>query len=149
MSDLSHCATVSCKATFDEVFDFMGDGIALGGWALGTFDTVRVDAETVRGRSLRTGEERYVRPIADRGRGVIVYQVGSDHEDPTSMVPWIWAIIQPAERIGGPAGTCLLSMITWRAPFITDEYWHQIQVGHDLEILLIKGQIERGFRRTC
>src|SRR5688572_13134966 len=111
MNDLSHCVTVACKASFDDVFEFMADGIALGGWALGTFNTVRVDENTVRGKSLYTGQERYVRPIADRERGTIVYEVGEDHADPKSMVPWIWAIVQPSERLGGDKDTCLLSIV--------------------------------------
>jgi hypothetical protein len=147
MTQLSHCVTVSCAASVDEVFDFMADGLALGGWALGTFDTVPAEAGAVRGRSLYTGEERYVRPVPQREHGIIVYEVGSDLHEEGSMVPWIWAIVQPAVRLGGPPGECLLSMLTWRAPFVTDDYWRQIQAGHEAEALLIKGQIENGLRR--
>jgi hypothetical protein len=125
----------------------MADGIALGGWALGCFATTRADAaDTFRGTTLATGAETYVRPVPDPDRGLVIYEVAYGDQG-QEMTPWIWAIVQPADRIGGDPSSCLISMIAWRPAGMSDEDWAAVCRYHDVEILLIQGQLEKNALR--
>jgi hypothetical protein len=92
------------------------------------------------GRAHDTGEEVYARPLLDRKRGIVVYEVGVD---PAELAPWIWAIVHPSERLGADPGTSVLSMIAWRPEGMSDDDWEVVCREHDIEILFIKRQVER------
>lgn len=145
MSRTSHSASALCSVPADVAFDFMTDGVALGGWALGSVDTEIVDDRgTVRGSDLITGEARFVRPVPYRSLELIVYElaVGASVEV-GDMTPRVWAIVQPGERFGHASDSSLVTLIAWRAVAMSDDDWHELCVGHATEILLIKGQVER------
>jgi hypothetical protein len=146
MSDRTYCVTAHCNAPADEVLAFMANGIALGGWALGCFNTEQVDERgTVRGRTLATGDETYVRPIVHPEQGIVVYEVAYG-ENVNNMTPWIWAIVRPADFVGCGSDSSLVSLIAWRIEGTSDEDWNAVCRYHDAEILLIKGQVERRAR---
>jgi hypothetical protein len=126
----------------------MADGLAVGGWALGSFDTERIDDRgTVRGITLDTQDETFVRPVVHREQGIVVYEVAyGENVDLDQMTPWIWAIVQPGDRFGFSTDSCVISMIAWRLEGMSDEVWKHVCIYHDAEILLIKGQVERRAR---
>jgi hypothetical protein len=142
----SYCVSAYCDVDADDAFIFMADGLALGGWALGSFDTQVVDdLGTVRGRTLDTGAETYVRPVKHPDERIVIYEVAYG-DDVTEMTPWIWAIVHPSARLGGRDGA-IITMIAWRLEGMSDEVWTSVCRYHDVEILLIKGQVEARFRR--
>jgi hypothetical protein len=139
-SGISYTVSARCDAPADTAFDFLSDGLALGGWALGCFTTEPLADGIFQGRAIDTGELVYVRPLPDRERGVIVFEVGLD---PNELSPWIWAIVHPCNRFGGAPGTSVVTMIAWRPEGTTDDAWNVVLREHDIEILFIKAQIER------
>ncbi|HEY7531164.1 MAG TPA: hypothetical protein VH681_00115, partial [Nitrospiraceae bacterium] len=80
-------------------------------------------------------------PIPYPDRGLVVYEVAYGDEA-QEMIPWVWAIVQPADRIGGPSNACLVSMVAWRPEGMSDVDWDAVCRYHDVEILLIQGQLE-------
>jgi hypothetical protein len=145
VNDLAYCVTVHCSVSAGQAFDFMADGAALGGWALGCFNTARIDdLDTVLGVDLATGAETFVRPVVHRDQRIIVYEVAyGEKVDLNDMTPWIWAIVHPGNRFGFAPDSCVISMIAWRLAGMSDNDWEGVCAYHDAEILLIKGQLER------
>jgi hypothetical protein len=148
MNAHSYCVSAHCTAPAEIALDFLADGLALGGWALGSFATELIDDRgTVRGVTLDTHDETFVRPVLHRGQGIVVYEVAyGENVDLDQMTPWIWAIVQPGDRLGFSSDSCVISMVAWRLEGMSDEAWQHICVYHDTEILLIKGQVERRAR---
>ena len=48
----TYSASVHCRASTQQALDFLGDGLALGHWALGCWQTEAVGGGVVRGHSL-------------------------------------------------------------------------------------------------
>ncbi|WP_293853237.1 hypothetical protein [uncultured Alsobacter sp.] len=146
MSDpaaLSHCATAHVMAEADAAFRFMADPIALGGWSLGCMRT-RPDGDDGlhTGESLFDGGRGWFRIQADPERLTVDYGLGT----PQALAWRIAAQVVRPERCALPAGTCYVSLIAWRPAGMADERWRRLCSAHETEILLIKAQIESGYR---
>ncbi len=108
-------------------------------WNLGLWNTREVGAGVFTGESLFGGGASWVRVSADASRGLVDYAVGAD---PGSLEPRIQARIQPGAELGHPADTCVVTLFAWRTPQMDDARWQRLQAAHDVEIDLIRAQLE-------
>jgi hypothetical protein len=141
--DLSHCVTAECNASAQQALAFLADGIAVGRWALGCFNTVARGDGLFSGTSLFDGQELFARPLADAARMLVEYHVGTA---PDRLAPRIVAKVVPGPQVGRGAGACLVSLIAWRDAAMTDERWARLKATHEAEIWLVKLQLERATR---
>jgi enamine deaminase RidA (YjgF/YER057c/UK114 family) len=132
-----HVATAIVAASAEAAFAFMKDGLALGRWALGSFDTQALENGVFRGHSLFDGAARFIRIEDDAAKLSITYHVG---QDPERLQPRILATIEPG---AGTPPECRVSLIAWRDASMTDERWRHLTTTHETEILLVKALIER------
>jgi hypothetical protein len=142
-ASLSHCATAHVEAAAEVAFRFLADPVALGGWSLGCMQTRPDGADGLHtGISLFDGAQGWFRIDADPVRLTVVYAVGT----PGTLKTRISARVTPAAACDLPAGTCYVSMIAWRPAGMPADRWRRLCSAHDTEILLIKAQIESGYR---
>lgn len=141
MHDLAHCVTAQCEVAAEVALDFLADGIAVGRWALGCFNTLANGNGVVRGVSLFDGQPLLAKPIADRMRMLVEYHVGSDA---ATLVPRIIAKVVPGPIVGRRADQCLVSLLAWRDASMSDERWARLKATHEAEIWLVKSLLERG-----
>lgn len=135
-----HMTTRIVRAPADAAFRYLADPMALGRWSLGCFDVAPAEAPGLfKGRSLIDGGEGWFRIDADPARRVIDYLVGT----PERLVRRISARVVPGADLGHPAGTCLVSLMAWRAADMDAERWERLAALHEAEIILLQGQIER------
>lgn len=134
----SHCATVLCKVPAQQAFTFLADGLALGQWALGAWQTVAVGAGVVRGLSLFDDQPTWVRPVGDLASLTISYEVGSS---PDSLHPRISAVVQAGEDIGEGSDCCRVSLHAVRAAGMDDARWLRLVRCHEVEVLLIEARL--------
>lgn len=141
MDNLSHCVTTQCEVGAEVALDFLADGIAVGRWALGCFNTLANGNGVFRGVSLFDGQPLLAKPIADRMRMLVEYHVGSDA---ATLVPRIIAKVVPGPIVGRRADQCLVSLLAWRDASMSDERWARLKATHEAEIWLVKSLLERG-----
>jgi hypothetical protein len=120
-------------------YEFLADGLAVGRWALGSFDATRVGANLFRGRSLFGGAAVHYRPVGDPARLIVDYHVGAD---PGKLVPRVMARVIPEGR-----RSCLVILIAWRDAAMSDARWERLMACHDVEIRLIQAQLGARTRR--
>jgi hypothetical protein len=133
-SAATHCASVLCAVPAARALDYLADGLQLGRWALGCWDTEPAGDGVVRGRSLFDDSPSWVRPVADRARMTVVYHVGGA---PDALQPRIRAVVEPAE------GACRISLHATRAPGMDDARWLRLVRCHEVEVLLIQAHLAR------
>ena len=109
---LCHTATLTISAPAEEAFEFMTDTEMMGQWAFGAWGLKPAGNDTFIGKSLYEDLEVYCRLKANRDLLQMDYEVG---EDPAHLVPRIISKVIPGEYIGREAGSCLVSMISWRS----------------------------------
>jgi hypothetical protein len=134
----SHCASVLCKVPAHQAFAFLADGLALGQWALGSWQTVPVGDGVVRGLSLFDNQPTWVRPVGDFAGLTINYHVGSS---PDSLRPRISAVVQAGETMGHGANCCRVSLHALREPGMDDARWQRLVRCHEVEVLLIEARL--------
>lgn len=134
----SHCASVLCKVPAHQAFAFLADGLALGQWALGSWQTAPVGDGVVRGLSLFDDQPTWVRPVGDLASLTITYHVGSS---PDSLRPRISAVVQAGETMGHGANCCRVSLHALREPGMDDARWLRLVRCHEVEVLLIEARL--------
>jgi hypothetical protein len=130
----SHSASAACRVPAAQALAFLADGLQLGTWALGCWETESVGDGVVRGHSLFDGSASWVRPVADADRMTVVYHVGGAHY---ALHPRISAVVED-----DPAG-CRISLHAWRTAGMDDARWLRLVRCHELEVLLIQARLER------
>lgn len=108
-------------------------------WNLGLWNAREAGAGLFTGESLFGGASGWVRVNADAARGLVEYRVGAN---PDSLEPRIQARVQPGAELGHPANTCIVTLLAWRTPEMDDARWQRLQASHDVEIDLIRAQLE-------
>ena len=136
---LCHTATLPISAPAQEAFEFMTDAEMMGQWAFGAWGLKPARNDTFIGKSLYEDLEVYCRLNANRDLLQVDYEVG---DDPTRLVPRIISRVIPGEHLGMGAGSCLLSMISWRSATVSDERWRLTCASHEAEIFRIRHLIE-------
>ena len=136
----SHRASVECRVSAQRALAFLADGIQLGHWALGCWQTEPVGAGVVRGRSLFDDQPGYVRPVMDEARLTVVYHVGGT---PDALSPRISAVVEPIAATDGAGASCRVSLSATRTADMDDARWLRLMHCHEVEVLLIQGRLER------
>ncbi|MGK6307516.1 hypothetical protein [Variovorax sp. DT-64] len=136
----AHCASVLCQVPALQALEFLADGLQLGRWALGCWDTAPAGEGVVRGRSLFDDQPSWVRPVADRTRMAVVYHVGGA---PDALSPRIRATVEPIEALeaADEAPCCRISLHAERAPDMDDARWLRLMRCHEVEVLLIQARL--------
>jgi len=130
----SHCTEARCAATPSQALAFLADGLELGHWSLGCWQTVAVGGGVVEGRSLFDGAPHWVRPVADVEQLEVTYHVGSA---PDALRPRIHARVVPDPATGG----CCVSLHAARTASMDDARWQRLVRCHEVEILLIQARL--------
>lgn len=139
-SPVTHCVSAVCAVGADQAMAFLSDGAKLGNWALGSLATEHLGNGIFRGRSIDSGELVFSRLVPDRERGIVRYEVGTTADQ---LSPWIWSIVQPCDRLGGSGRQTVITLLAWRPASMSDSAWEMLQREHEVEILIIKAQLER------
>jgi hypothetical protein len=132
---LSHCVTAECAVPARRAYEFLSDGVAVGRWALGSFDARRVGPNLFRGRSLFDGAEVLYRPVGDAARLIVDYHVGTS---PRALVPRVMARVVPGESTGRGRRSCLVSLLAWRDASMSEARWERLIACHEVEIRLVQ-----------
>ena len=132
--------TVECAVPAERAFAFLCDGVMLGRWALGCWQTEPRGDELFVGRSLFDGGAVWARPVGDARLLTVDYHVGAS---PDALVPRIMARVVSGSMVGRGAEVCLVSLIAWRDQSMDDARWHRLVACHEVEILLIQALLTR------
>jgi hypothetical protein len=136
---LTHATTQPVDTPAARAFAYLHDPISVGRWSLGCFDTETTDLPGVyTGRSLFDGVRGWFRIDADPARFIVDYLVG----EPGNLARRISARVIPGSDLGYGAATCLVTLTAWRPHDMSDERWTRLCAAHEVEVFLIKSQIE-------
>ena len=136
---LCHTATLPISVPAEEAFEFMTDTEMMGQWAFGSWGLKPAGNNILIGKSLYEDLEVYCRMKINRDMLQLDYEVG---DAPGHLVPRIISRVIPGVHIGMGAGSCLLSMISWRSAAVSDERWRLTCASHEAEIFRIRHLIE-------
>jgi hypothetical protein len=137
---LCHHATVAVAAPAERAFAFMADGLKLGTWAMGCWNTRAVGPDLFVGNSLFDGAEGYVRIVADRALLAIDYHVGAA---PDQLAHMNSARVIPGATLGRDPASCVVTLLAWRPAAMDDARWQRVRVTHEAEMLLIQSWLAR------
>lgn len=132
----THSASVHCRASPQQALDYLADGLSLGQWALGCWQTEAVGGGVVRGHSLFDDTPSWVRPVVDEARMTVTYHVGGA---PDALHPRISAVVDA----DATTGTCRIGLHASRTPDMDDARWLRLVRCHELEVLLIQARLEQ------
>lgn len=138
---LCHHATVAVAASAERALAFMADGLKLGTWAMGCWNTRAVGDGLFVGTSLFDGSEGYVRPVVDAALGQVDYHVGPA---PDRLAHMNTARVIPGATLGHDPACCIVTLLAWRPAAMPDALWHRIGITHEAEMLLIQSWLARG-----
>ena len=135
----SHCVTQAVKVPAEKAYAFLADGLQLGRWSFGCWDSKAAGDGLFTGHSLFDGGKGYVRIDGDAKRLIIDWHVGGS---PDRMTPRIMARVIPGPRTARGADECLVTMTAWRDQGMDDGRWQRLVACHETEIILIKSLME-------
>ncbi len=139
MSASAHVVSRLCLAPVEAAFELLTTAAGMARWNLGMWNTREVEPALFTGQSLFDGGSGWVRVRADAELGLIDYWVGAEA---TTLAPRIQARVLTGEVLGHAAGSCVLTLLAWRAPDMSDERWQRLMATHEVEIDLIRAQLE-------
>ena len=145
-SGLAHVTSIVCAVDAARALRFLGDGLSLGRWALGSFGTRRIGRGLYQGTSLFDGGTVLIRPVIDHDRSQVDYWVGTRRD---ALSPRIMARVAPTQR--GTPGTpgapaCVVSLVAWRSDGMGHAGWARLMACHEAEIHLIQSLLETARR---
>ena len=139
-SSPGHSVTIEIDLPWEKVYDFLNEPLNLGKWALGCMQAKPAEEEGLYcGVSIFDNEVNYFKLKANREFRVIDFHIGSR----TVLQPRISARVTPGSIYGNEDSFCLLSLQAWRDLEMSDVRWHQLQVCHETEMILVKKLLER------
>ena len=139
---LCHHATVPVAAPAERALAFMADGLKLGTWAMGCWNTRAAGPDLFVGTSLFDGSEGYVRIVVDRVLMNIDYHVGAA---PDRLAHMNTARVIPGSALGLDPAHCVVSLLAWRPAAMSDAAWQRIRITHEAEMLLIQSWLAHSF----
>ncbi len=142
-SGLAHVTSIVCAVDAARALRFLGDGLSLGRWALGSFDTRRVGRGLYQGTSLFDGGTVLIRPVIDHVRSQVDYWVGTRRD---TLSPRIMARVAPTQRGTPGVPACVVSLVAWRADGMGDVGWSRLMACHEAEVHLIQSLLETARR---
>lgn len=134
----SHTASALCEVPARQAYEFLCDGLQLGHWALGSWQTEAAGDGVVRGRSLFDGQPSWVRPVGDAARLAVAYHVGAA---PDALRPRIHAVVEPVAAPDDRGEQCRVSLNATRTPDMDDARWLRLVRCHEVEVLLIQSRL--------
>jgi len=147
MSDpptLSHSVTALIEAPAEATFAFLADPMQVGNWALASMQAEAAeDPGIYRGRSLFDGAQNHFAVTAHPQLLLVEYSVGPRE----ALRPRIRAQVIHAESVGLGATNCYLTLTAWRPVGMPAARWSRLCASHNVEIWLIKEQVETLARR--
>lgn len=136
---LSHSVTALVEASAQTVFEFLADPLAVGKWALASSQAEPTDRPGIyTGRSLFDATQNWFALTAYPQLLLVEYSVGPQN----ALLPRIHARVIRPEAVGIAATSCYLTLTAWRPVPMADSRWSRLCASHDIEIWLIKEQIE-------
>ncbi len=136
----SHITSAVCRVPAKVALAFLADGVHLGHWALGCWQTEPIGDGVVRGHSHFDDQPGCVRPVMDEARMTVVYHIGAT---PDALSPRISAVVEPAAGSDGAGASCRVSLLATRVPGMDDARWLRLMRCHEVEVLLIQARLER------
>lgn len=141
-SSIFHSAATEAKANWEFSFDYLADPINTGKWALGCFDTQVTGIPALyEGKSLILGSKCWITIKHNKSAGIIDYHVGPED----NLLPRVSVRVLPGTSCGRDADCSLITLQAWRGLDMTTDRWKTLCASHELEILMIKHQIENEF----
>lgn len=139
-SSFSHCVTALVDASAHQAFEYLADPLALGEWSIGCMNTEPTEETGVyTGRSLFNNAQTWFAIDSRPELMVVDYHTGT----PGSLVPRISARVIPARVCDLAENQCYVSLTAWRTSGMTADRWQALCTAHEVEIWLIKTNIER------
>ena len=143
---LAHSVTAHIEAPAELAFALLADPVQVGNWALSSMQVEPAEAPGIyRGRSLFDGSHNHFAVNAHPQLLLVEYSVGSRE----SLVPRIRAQVIRAENVGLAASHCYLTLTAWRPADMPAARWSRLCAAHNVEIWLIKEQVEAAARRCA
>ncbi|MGH8239676.1 MAG: hypothetical protein ACREXP_22060 [Steroidobacteraceae bacterium] len=140
---LAHCVTALIEASAEQTFAFLADPMQVGNWALASMQARPADAPGIyRGRSLFDGAQNHFAVTPHPQLLLVEYSVGPRD----ALTPRIRAQVVRAESVGLAASSCYLTLTAWRPAWMPAERWGRLCASHNVEIWLIKEQVEAAAR---
>ncbi len=137
--DGADCASILCDRPAPVAFALMQDGLKLGQWALGCWNTVEAQPGLYRGTSIIDQQTVWVRIEAMPSVSMISYHVGAT---PDALQPRIMAKVVPGEELGHPAGSSVISLLAWRDVSMDDDRWQQLRECRRVELRIIRNLLQ-------
>jgi hypothetical protein len=111
----------------------------LAQWNLGLWHTREQAPGLLAGHSLFGGGAGLVRVQVDAEQGWVAYAVGADE---AALQPRIQARVQPGPELGYAEGHCVVTLLAWRGADMDDARWQRLKAAHEVEIDLIRTQLQ-------
>jgi hypothetical protein len=141
---LAHSVTALVEAPAEQTFAWLADPVQVGKWALSSMQAEPAEAPgTYRGRSLFDGTHNHFAVTPHPQLLLVEYSVGPRE----SLAPRIRAQVIRAESVGLKATHCYLTLTAWRPADMPTARWSRLCAAHNVEIWLIKEQVEAAARR--
>jgi hypothetical protein len=141
---LSHSVTALIEAPAQLTFAFLADPLQVGNWALASMQAQPAEVPGIyRGRSLFDGEQNHFAVSAHPQLLLVEYSVGPRE----ALRPRIRAQVIRGESVGLAATNCYLTLTAWRPADMPAARWSRLCASHNVEIWLIKEQVEDVARR--
>lgn len=135
-----HTATIDINVQPRVAFDFLKDGLALGKWTFGSWETTQDENGLISGLSLFGGDATYIRIYPYPDNLQIDYAVG---KDPDQLLTRITARIMDGAIMGATEQSCFVTMISWRTGDVADSTWRLICAAHEAEVFRLKHILEQ------
>jgi hypothetical protein len=130
-----HTASVAIPGKPEALFNYVADGVRLGEWAFGSWNTKESGDGIFSGKSLFDGKDTYIRVVPYLPMLQVDFEVGST---PRDLLPRITARILPPTAVEVSEGSCLLSIISWRVSGFSDQRWRMLCSAHEAEVFRLR-----------
>src|SRR5688572_846871 len=141
---LEHSVTALIEAPAEVTFALLSDPLQVGKWALASMQAEPAENPGIyRGRSLFDGAQNHFAVTPHPQLLLVEYSVGSRE----ALTPRIRAQVIRAESVGLAATSCYLTLTAWRPVDMPAARWSRLCAAHNVEIWLIKEQVEEAARR--
>jgi uncharacterized protein YndB with AHSA1/START domain len=134
-----HATARLCRASPADALALLTQPEGLARWNLGLERTREVAPGLLTGESRFDGSTAWVRVQDDAAHGHVEYTVGAQ---PDALAPRIQARVQPGAELGYAEQTCVVTLLAWRTAEMDDARWSRLQATHEVEIELIRAQLE-------
>jgi hypothetical protein len=135
-----HAVARLCKARVPDALALLSTAAGLARWNLGLWHTQEQAPGLLSGRSLFGGGHGLAQVQVDTARGWVDYRVGSDAQH---LVLRIQARVQPGAELGYAADSCIVTLMAWRSADMDDARWRRLCRTHEVEIDIIRAELER------